>query len=64
MLPEQDLDNMVNITRSAGGRFLVDLDLQVRYGDQWDPTNAIHMMQYMVERGNGENIDFELGNGE
>ena len=54
---------MVNLTRSTGSRFLIDLDLQLRYGKQWDPTNAIAMMQYMAKMNYGDNIDFELGNG-
>ena len=54
---------MVKLTRSTGSRFLIDLDLQLRYGKQWDPTNAIAMMQYMAEMNYGDNIDFELGNG-
>ena len=54
---------MVKLTRSTGSRFLIDLDLQLRYGKQWDPTNAIAMMQYLAKMGYGDNIDFELGNG-
>ena len=54
---------MVNLTRSTGSRFLIDLDLQLRYGKQWDPTNAIAMMQYMAKMNYGDNIDFELGKG-
>ena len=54
---------MVKLTRSTGSRFLIDLDLQLRYGKQWDPTNAIAMMQYMAKMNYGDNIDFELGNG-
>ena len=54
---------MVALTSLTGNRFLFDLDLQLRYGAQWDPTNAIRMMQYMQQKGYGQNIDFELGNG-
>ena len=58
-----DLDNMVNLTRATGNRFLIDLNLQLRFGKQWDPSNAVALMQYMAHMNYGDNIDFELGNG-
>ena len=59
-----DWDTFINFTRSTGARFLYDFNLQLRYGEQWDPTNAIATLEYLVSKGYGENIDFELGNGE
>ena len=44
-------------------RLLLDLDLQLRFGTQWDPTNAVRLLKYIKSQGYGENVDFELGNG-
>ena len=60
---ENDLDNMVELTRSTGNRFLFDLNLQLRYGKQWNPSNAIEMFNYIAEKNFGDVFDFELGNG-
>ena len=60
---EADWDNLVNLTRSTNMRLLFDLNLQLRYGQNWDPSNAIRLLQYSVDKGYGDNIDFELGNG-
>ena len=63
MLSGDDVDNLVNLSRSVKARFLVDMDLQLRFGTQWDPKNALDFLQYLQSREYGENIDFELGNG-
>ena len=63
LLADDDLDNMINFTRSTGAKLLYDLNLQLRYGSDWNPTNAMEMMRYIEERGYGDSIDFELGNG-
>ena len=52
------------MTRATGLRWLYEFNLQLRYGEQWDPRNAIQLLDYMVSKGYGDNIDFELGNGE
>lgn len=63
MISETDWDNLVNITRSAKLRLLYEHNLQLRYGEQWDPTNAIQLFDYLTSKGYGENLDWELGNG-
>ena len=60
---EKDVADLVDVTRSTGNRLLFDLNLQLRFGDQWDPSNAIELFQFCEQRGFGENIDWELGNG-
>ena len=63
LLSDDDLDNMINFTRSTGAKLLYDLNLQLRYGSDWNPTNAMEMMRYIEKKGYGDSIDFELGNG-
>ena len=58
-----DWDNIVDMTRATNLRFLYEYNIQLRYGTQWDPTNAIELLNYLTSKGYGENIDFELGNG-
>ena len=35
-----------------------------RYGKEWNPSDAIRIMEYCVKKNYGANIDWELGNGE
>ena len=58
-----DLDSLVELTRTCGMRFLFEFNLQLRYGDQWDPHNAEQILDHLTSKGYGDNIDFELGNG-
>ena len=58
-----DVDQLIKLTRSIKVRLLLDLDLQLRFGTQWDPTNAVRLLKYIKSQGYGENVDFELGNG-
>lgn len=55
--------DLVELTLSIGGRLLFDLNLQQRFGQQWDPTNAIELLEFFTQNGYGHNVDFELGNG-
>ena len=57
------MQQLVELTKSTGNRLLFDLNLQFRYGQQWDPSNAIELMQFFSDLGYGDNIDWELGNG-
>jgi heparanase 1 len=57
------MEKLVEVTRATHGRLLFDLNLQLRFGQQWDPSNAIELMHFLSSRGYGENIDWELGNG-
>ena len=60
---DDDLDNLINITRSTGAKFLFALNLRMRYGSDWDPDNAMEMMRYIETNKYCDSIDFELGNG-
>jgi hypothetical protein len=60
---EENMQALVELTKSTGGRLLFDLNLQLRYGQQWDPSNAMELLQFFDSHGYGDNIDFELGNG-
>ena len=60
---ESDVDNLVDMTRATGTRLLFELNLQLREGYNWDPINTISLFDYFTEKGYGDNIDFELGNG-
>ena len=62
VLYPKDVDNLYNLAMQAGGKLLFDLNIQLRYGSQWNPLNAIELMQYMKKKGYADNIDFELGN--
>jgi len=62
LLDKDDVVKLVTFTRAVGARLLLDLNLQQRYGEQWDPSNAIQLMDFCTAQKYGENIDFELGN--
>ena len=63
LFSELDLVNLITLTRATHSRLLLDFNAQVRYGYQWDPSNAIKILEFCQQNGYGENIDFELGNG-
>lgn len=42
-------------------RLIFDLNLMVRNGSEWDPSNAQQFIDYGSSR--GYDMDFELGNG-
>ncbi len=56
-------DDLVRLTLATETRLLFDLDLQQRFGTQWDPTDAIRLFEYCASQGYGKNLDWELGNG-
>jgi len=60
---EQDIANLVKLTRSTGNRLLFDVNLQLRFGQQWDPGNAIELFDFFASQNFCDNIDWELGNG-
>lgn len=62
LFSEETLLKLVNFTRSAGSRLLFDLNLQLRFGRQWNPGNFIDLLQYCTSE-NICDIDWELGNG-
>jgi len=55
--------NLVKLTRSTGNRLIFDINLQLRFGQQWDPSNAIELFEFCASQGFCDDIDWELGNG-
>ena len=53
----------MDLSRSSGTRFLYQFNNQLRDGEQWDSSNAIATMEYLMSKGYTD-VDFELGNGE
>lgn len=62
ILTKKLFDDLVNLTLTSGNRLLYDLNAEMRYGDTWNPTDAIRLFEYCQEMGYGSNIDWELGN--
>ena len=58
-----DIDNLVKLVRSANFKLLLDLNLQERYGIQWDPTNTAELLGYITRNNYQDVLNFELGNG-
>ena len=58
-----DIDNMVMLMRKTNFKFLMDLNLQLRYGIQWNPTNAASLLAYVRKMNYSDVFNFELGNG-
>ena len=56
-------ESMLRLTKKAGVRYLHDFNLQLRFGTQWDPSNAIAVINHIRLKGLADNLDFELGNG-
>ena len=59
-----DVDNLVKLVRNTNFKLLFDLNLQLRYGIQWDPTNTVDLLGYVSKMKNHDVFNFELGNGE
>ena len=49
--------------RTVNFKLLFDLNLLLRYGTQWDPTNAVQLLGYVNKMKYHEVFNFELGNG-
>ena len=58
-----DVDNLVKLMRTVNFKFLLDLNLQLRYGTQWDPTNTANLLGYINRMKYHDVFNFELGNG-
>ena len=58
-----DVDNLVKLMRSTNFKLLLDLNLQLRYGIQWDPTNTADLLGYVNKMKYHDVFNFELGNG-
>ena len=55
--------DLVNIfTQSVGWRVIFGFNLQTRNNSRWDPSNAMTLLDYSIEKGYYRNLDFELGN--
>ena len=62
-LPASDIDNIVMLMRKTNFKFLLDLNLQLRYGIQCNPTNAASLLAYVKKMNYSDVFNFELGNG-
>ncbi|ELT88779.1 hypothetical protein CAPTEDRAFT_185929 [Capitella teleta] len=62
ILTKTDWDDMVQLTLATDNRLLFDLNLQQRFGLQWDTSQAIRLFEYCRQKGYGKNLDWELGN--
>ena len=60
---EQDIVNLVKLTVTTGNRLLFDVNLQLRFGNQWDPSNAIDLFEFFSSHDFCDIVDWELGNG-
>ena len=58
-----DVDNLVNLMRTVNYKLLFDLNLLLRYGIQWDPTNTADLLGYVNKMKYHDVFNFELGNG-
>ena len=58
----KDWDNLNMFVKAAGWRMIFGLNEQLRNGSDWDPTNAMELLDYSIKQGYSGNLDFELGN--
>ena len=58
-----DVGNLVKLMRTVNFKLLLDLNLQLRYGTQWDPTNTANFLGYVNRMKYHDVFNFELGNG-
>ena len=63
LISASQVDNFVRVARSVKFKILFDLNLQLRYGTQWDPTNTIKLLGYISKMNYQDVFNFELGNG-
>ena len=49
--------------RNTNFKLLLDLNLQQRYGIQWDPSNTAELLGYITRNKYQDVLNFELGNG-
>ena len=62
---KNDIDGLRKIANAAGGKLLYDLNIQRRKGDDWDPSNAKEIMEYIISTTSSDRVEdvvFELGN--
>ena len=50
-------------TQKMGWQMLFDLNVLLRNGSRWDPTNATHLLDRAIEKGYFLHLHLELGNG-
>src|SRR4051794_18037782 len=55
------LDQLYNFSKNAGWSLIFDLNLMLRSGDKWDPSNSQDFINYTSSK--GYEMNFELGNG-
>ena len=57
------MDNLIKLMRNVNFKLFLDLNLQLRYGTQWDPTNTATLLGYINKMKYHDVFNFELGNG-
>ncbi len=57
---DTDIDILVKLVRKTGYKLLYDLNLQLRYGSQWDPTNAAELLAYIRKKGYQDVFNFQV----
>ncbi|ESO01898.1 hypothetical protein HELRODRAFT_161090 [Helobdella robusta] len=62
VITKQDVINLLQLTSSTNTKLLFDFNVQVRFGYNWDPSNAIQFLNFAAQFLNGTDLLFELGN--
>ena len=57
-----DWDLLNKFTSEVGWDLIFDLNVLLREGGRWNPSNAIELLKYTITRGYNVSV-FELGNG-
>ena len=58
----EDWDRINVFTTSVEWQVIFGLNLQVRNNSEWDPSNAMPLLDYSIKKKYHNNLDFELGN--
>ena len=58
-----DVSSLYKFTESTGLRLLFDLNVLLRNGTSWDPTNPRQLLEFMRDQKMTDNLDLQLGNG-
>ncbi len=55
-LKKSDIDILVKLVRKVDFKLIIDLNLQLRYGNQWDPTNAATLLAVSINEHTQKNL--------
>ena len=58
----EDWDRINVFTTSVEWQVIFGLNLQIRNNSEWDPSNAMPLLDYSIKKKYHNNLDFELGN--